>query len=90
MEAMMHLSGDCLSTPELDYEAWRDALRADWGRYDPEAIEPETFAGRAVPRSLYGFVAMELSCNAHRVERTQRDVRLDGVDYHFALFQVTD
>ena len=61
-----------------------------WGRYDPEAIEPETFAGRAVPRSLYGFVAMELSCNAHRVERTQRDVRLDGVDYYFALFQVTD
>jgi AraC family transcriptional activator of tynA and feaB len=88
MEAMMHPSGDLLSTPELDYEGWRDALRADWGRYDPEVVEPKTFAGRARPRSLFGFVAMDLSCNAHRVARTQRDVRLDGVDHYFALFQV--
>jgi AraC family transcriptional activator of tynA and feaB len=88
MERMMHPSGDFLSTPELDYEGWRDALRPDWGRYNPEVVEPKTFAGRARPRSLFGFVAMDLSCNAHRVARTQRDVRLDGVDHYFALFQV--
>jgi AraC-like DNA-binding protein len=89
MEAMMHPSGDFLSTSELDYEGWRDALRADWGRYNPEAIEPETFAGRARPRSVYGLMAIELGCNAHCVERTQRDVRLDGVDHYFVLFQVS-
>src|SRR5260370_39759176 len=88
MEGMMHTGGDFLRTPALDYECWRDALRADWGRYNPEGVEPKTFAGRARPRSLFGFVAMDLSCNAHRVARTQRDVRLDGVDHYFALFQV--
>src|ERR1700687_436121 len=86
---MMHPSGDFLSTPELDSEGWIDALRADWGRCNPEVVEPETFVGRARPRSSCGFMAVELSCNAHRVERTQRDVRLDGMDYYFALFQVS-
>jgi AraC family transcriptional regulator, positive regulator of tynA and feaB len=84
----MHPSGDFLTTSELDYEGWRDALRRDWGRYNPEVVDLQTFAGRARPRSLYGFVVIDLSCNAHRVERTQRDIRLDGMDYYFALFQV--
>src|SRR5260370_13124080 len=88
MERMMHPSGDFLSTPALDYEGWRDALRPHWGRSNPEVVAPKTFAGRARPRSLFGFVAMDLSCNAHLVARTQRDVRLDGVDHYFALFQV--
>src|ERR1700726_1642240 len=88
MEAMMRPSDDLLSTPELDFEAWRDALRPEWGRYTPEAIEPETFAGRVRARRICGFVAIDLSCNAHRVERTQRDARLDGVDHYYAVFQV--
>src|ERR1700730_19253482 len=88
MEAMMRPSDDLLSTPELDFEAWRDALRPDWGQYTPEAIEAETFAGRVRARSICGFVAIDLSCNAHRVERTQRDARLDGVDHYYAVFQV--
>jgi hypothetical protein len=49
---------------------------------------PQAFIGRARSRSLYGFVAIDLGCNAHRVERTQRDVRLDGVNHYFVLFQV--
>ena len=32
----MHPRDDFLRTPELDYEGWRDALRPDWGRYNPE------------------------------------------------------
>jgi AraC family transcriptional activator of tynA and feaB len=88
MESMMHPNGDFLGTPELDYESWIDALRPDWGRYNAEVVEPKTFVGRARPRSLFGLVAIDLSCNAHRVQRTRRDVRLDGVDHYFALFQV--
>jgi len=83
---MMQPRSDFADMPELDYEGWRDALRPKWGRYNPEAMEPKAFTGRARPRSVCGFVAMDLSCNAHRVERTQRDVRLDGVDHYFALF----
>jgi AraC family transcriptional activator of tynA and feaB len=84
----MHPSDDFLRTPELDCEGWRDPIRPDWGRYNPEAIDPPTFAGRVRPRSLSGFAVIDLSCNAHRVARTQRDVRLDGMDYYFALFEV--
>jgi AraC family transcriptional regulator, positive regulator of tynA and feaB len=38
--------------------------------------------------SVHGFTALDIGCNAHRVERTYRDVRLDGADHYFALFQV--
>ena len=81
MEAMMDPSSDLLSRPELHYEGWIDALRPDWGRYNPEAIKPETFAGRVRPRSVCGLTAMDLTCNAHRVERTRRDTRLDDMDH---------
>jgi AraC family transcriptional regulator, positive regulator of tynA and feaB len=76
------------STPELDYEGWREALRSQFGRYNPVVEEPKTFVGRARSRKPYGFVAMDLCCNAHRIERTERDVRYDGVDHYFVLFQV--
>jgi AraC-like DNA-binding protein len=89
MEPMMHQSDELLSTREFDYEGWRDAIRPDWGRYNAAAaMELKAFAGRARPRSLCGFVAMDLSCNTLHVERTQRDVRLDGVDHGYAVFQV--
>jgi hypothetical protein len=64
----MRPSDDLLSTPELDFEAWRDALRPEWGRYTPEAIEPETFAGRVRARRICGFVAIDLSCNAYALD----------------------
>jgi AraC family transcriptional activator of tynA and feaB len=64
------------------------ALLRRRGRYTPVARESKFFTGRARARSLCGFVGVDLSCNAHRVERTQRDTRLDGVDHYFALFQV--
>jgi AraC family transcriptional regulator, positive regulator of tynA and feaB len=80
--------GSFHSAPELDYEGWRDALRAQFGRYNPVVKDPKTFIGRARSRKPYGFVAIDLSCNAHRVERTDRDVRFDGVDHYFVLFQM--
>src|SRR3979490_2075987 len=85
----MHSSGDFLSTPNLDYEAWRDVVRSICGRYTPDGIEPKTFAGRARVRSICGFRAVDLSSNAHRLERTHQDVRVDGMDHYYAIFQVT-
>jgi hypothetical protein len=32
--------------------------------------------------------AVDLSCNAHRVERTNRDVRLDGMEHFYAVIQL--
>jgi AraC-like DNA-binding protein len=77
-----------LNSPEMDLDAWREALLRQWGRYTPVARKSESFTGRARARSLCGFVGVDLSCNAHRVERTQRDTRIDGVDHYFTLFQI--
>jgi AraC family transcriptional regulator, positive regulator of tynA and feaB len=84
----MNPRSDFLSTPELDYEGWKDLVRSICGRYTPDGIEPKTFAGRARARSFYGLVAVDLSSNAHRIERTQRDTRLDAVDHYYTIFQV--
>ena len=85
----MHSSGDFLSTPNLDFEAWRNTVRLICGRYTPDGIEPKTFSGRARARSVCGFRAVDLSCNAHRLERTHQDVRADARDHYYAIFQMT-
>ena len=84
----MGQSDDILDTPQLDYDAWRDLLRAMCGRYNPEGIEPNAFSGWVRPVNVCGFTALDIGCNAHRIERTYRDARLDGVDHYFAVFQV--
>src|SRR6202045_3207523 len=86
---MMHSSGDFLSTPNLDYEAWRDVVRSICGRYTPDGIEPKTFSGRLRARSICGFRAVDLSSNAHRLERTRQDIRVDASDHYYAIFQMT-
>jgi AraC family transcriptional regulator, positive regulator of tynA and feaB len=85
----MHSSGDFLCTPNLDYEAWRDVVRSICGRYTPDGIEPKIFSGRARVRSICGFRSVDLSSNAHRLERTHRDVRVDARDHYYAIFQMT-
>ena len=83
----MESSGDFNNTPELDYDGFIDVVRSLCGRYTPGGIEPETFGGRARAGRICGFVTVDLSCNAHRVERTNRDVRLDGMEHYYALIQ---
>src|SRR6267142_368832 len=86
---MMHSSSDFLSTPNLYYEAWRDMVRSICGRYTPGVIEPKTFSGRARVRSICGFRSVDLSSNAHCLERTHQDVRVDARDHYYAIFQMT-
>ena len=84
----MHSRGDFLSTQNLDYEAWRDTVRSICGRYTPGGIEPNTFSGKARVRSICGLKAVELSSNAHCLERTHQDVRVDARDHYYAIFQM--
>jgi AraC family transcriptional activator of tynA and feaB len=79
-------SADLLETPELNYEQWRDLLRPNFGLYTVR--DPNAFAGRVRSRSIYGLNASEISNNIRHCERTQRDIRLDGVDHCYAVFQV--
>lgn len=83
---IMHPNADLLSTTELNYEQWRDLLRPNWGLYTPD--DPKAFVGRVRSRSICGFNASDISGNGRRCERTQKDVRLDGVDHFYAVFQI--
>ncbi|TPJ83263.1 hypothetical protein FJ434_19825 [Mesorhizobium sp. B2-5-13] len=71
----------------MDFEAWRDTLRTMCGRYNPEGTGPYPFAGWVSPVNVSGFMALNMGCNAERIERTYRDARLDSVDHYFAVFQ---
>jgi AraC-like DNA-binding protein len=84
----MRQSDESFDPSQLDFEAWRVLVRSICGRYNPEGSEPNGFLGWARPLSVCGFDALDLGCNAHRVERTPRDVRLDGMEHYYALFQV--
>jgi hypothetical protein len=72
----------------MEYEAWRVLLRSVCGRYSPEGVELNAFAGSIRPLSVWGFAAVELSCSARRVERTNRDARLDGMEHYYAVVQL--
>jgi AraC family transcriptional regulator, positive regulator of tynA and feaB len=84
--AMKLRGSDFTAIPLLDYETWRAAIRSAAGRY--EATDPTTFAGKVCVGRVYGFDAFYTDHNANRVQRTQRDVRLDGVEDYFIVLQV--
>ena len=82
----MRTSPGLHSTPALNYEQWRDMLRPNWGLYT--ADDPKGFAGRVRSRLICGFNASDISNNVRRCERTGSDIRLDGVDHYYAVFQI--
>jgi AraC family transcriptional activator of tynA and feaB len=85
---MVHPNDDFLSTPKLDYDGFRAALRENWGWFSP-AFEANIFAGKVRTRRVFGFVATDLTSNATRVERTESDIRRDDMEYYYAVVQLT-
>jgi AraC family transcriptional regulator, positive regulator of tynA and feaB len=88
MEAAMLQNNDCLGTEQMDYAAWSDLLRSLCGRHNLVEMDPNSFSGWLRTLSVCGFTAVDICCNAHRLERTHRDVRLDDLDHYKAVFQV--
>jgi len=87
----MRQSDHFLGTERMDYEQWRALLRPLCGRHDLVGADPNTFSGQLRPLSVNGMTvtAADICCNnAHRFERTQRDIRLDDLDHYKAVFQV--
>jgi len=80
--------GNIPGPPHLDFETWKELIRTIGGRFNPEGIEPKAFTGSVRPISVCGLTAAEVGSNAHRVERTHRDVRLDGANHYVAIFHV--
>jgi AraC family transcriptional regulator, positive regulator of tynA and feaB len=85
---MMEPSAAFNAEPTLQYEEWKAVLRSLCGRYSAEGVEPNLFTGSVRPVHICGLEAVDLSCNAHRIERTCRDIRLDGTDHYGAIFQL--
>lgn len=75
--------------PRSDFEAWRACFRSSVGaQYTLECAEPDAFTGWVRPLNIFGFSAVDIACNKNRIERTQRDIRVDDVDFCGVLFQV--
>jgi AraC family transcriptional activator of tynA and feaB len=88
VEAMMHPNDDFRSAPELDYDGFRNAMREDWGWFTP-AGEANIFASKVRTRRVLGFAAVDVACNATRVERSELDIRRDDMEYYCVTAQAT-
>jgi hypothetical protein len=97
-ETTMLQSDGVEGAPILDFEAWRALLRSNRGG-EVKVTAPNAFAGWMRPLSAGGLAAAGVKiqwrpaardhgCYALRLERTQRDVRLNGADHYLILFQV--
>jgi AraC family transcriptional regulator, positive regulator of tynA and feaB len=84
MEAILP-TVECFNSPELDYEQWREVMRPSWGVYTPD--NPKTFVGRIRSRTIFGFSASDIKANNLICRRTERDIRVDGVDHCYVVFQ---
>ena len=84
-------------TPRLDYEAWRDVVRSNYGG-DPQVGEPHAFAAWRRQLTVFGFAAdacktqyrsgaVDPGGYAYRLDRTQRDVRHAGMGHYYVLLQ---
>src|SRR5262245_58277425 len=91
-------SAGLAGTPRLDFEAWTAFLRTSCGN-QPDVVDSSAFAGWVRPIRICGLDAAELKIecgfrptelgrDAYKSERTQRDARLVGADYYYAVFQV--
>jgi AraC family transcriptional activator of tynA and feaB len=86
---MMHPNDDFLRAPELDYDGFRAAMREDWGWFSTPARETNIFASKVRTRRIFGFAAVDLTCNAARLERTEMDIRRDNMEYYFVTVRDT-
>jgi AraC family transcriptional regulator, positive regulator of tynA and feaB len=85
---MMHPTDDLLSAPELDYDGFRAAMREDWGSFT-SARETNIFASKVRARRVFGFAAVDLTCNATCLERTELDIRRDNMEHYYVTVRDT-
>jgi len=56
-------------------------MREDWGWFTP--TRDTNFASRVHTRRVFGFAAVDLTCNATRMERTELDIRRDNMEHYY-------
>jgi AraC family transcriptional regulator, positive regulator of tynA and feaB len=87
MAEVAHRSGYDTDMPRMDFEAWQDLFQSTCGRFNPQRHVPAAFTGWARPASVFGFSALDLASNTRGVQRDYRDIRVDGMDQYYVLFQ---
>jgi AraC family transcriptional activator of tynA and feaB len=88
LESNMYPRCESLKSSELAFEAWMSSLHSIGCQYSAEDIDRKDFSGWIRPRSICGLQAIEINCNAPRIVRAACDVRFDGDDHYYALFQL--
>jgi AraC-like DNA-binding protein len=71
------------------FEEWRAVFQSLCGRYTVERDDPGTFSGSVRHGGVYGLSALDLASVENRIDRTQRDARLDGIDRYAVIFQIS-
>jgi hypothetical protein len=67
----MRRGGDFAAVPELGYEEWRAVVRSIVGRYNPESIDINTFAGKVDPEPIWLLRRpLGSQCSPYRADAT--------------------
>jgi AraC-like DNA-binding protein len=88
VEDVMRESDDLISRQLVDYATWSDLVRSVAGWHNLDGIEPNSCAGWLRPLSVSGLMAADICRDGGRVERTYRDICLDGLDCYRAVIQI--
>jgi AraC family transcriptional regulator, positive regulator of tynA and feaB len=84
----MSSGSDFLVAPTSDHETWRASVHSlGYGSF-----ESDGFKGSMRGSRMWGITAREVAFASHtasKFERTHQDVRLDGMDYYRAMFQIS-
>jgi AraC-like DNA-binding protein len=84
----MHETDKDQSITRLSSDDWISRVHLACAN-EPVGVDPKAFVGWLRPFSVCGLKAFYAACNIPRIERTQRHVRLDGVEDYCAIFQMT-
>jgi AraC family transcriptional regulator, positive regulator of tynA and feaB len=87
MESIVQPNDEFLSAPKLDYDGFISALRENFGCFSP-ARGTNIFAGKVRTRRVFGFAAVDLTCNASGMERTELDIRRDDMVHYYVTGQL--
>lgn len=75
--------------PEMNCEQWVERLRQLKGHYTPLMEASDVFSGRIEVERICGFEAVTIQMvGTGGAERTTKDVRRDGFDHYYAIFQI--
>jgi AraC-like DNA-binding protein len=75
-------------SPTLTYDEWHELIYRYAGRFNAQGAAAAAFAGQVTRQNISGLDVLGIGYNAPRVDRTRRDISLDGIDHYCVVLQV--